>query len=194
MTTPTRKCSWTATPACCARCTSTRGLKRHGSRWHCNRCHTAYVLDRQAAGLLPEAALLSPKTLTAWCSAADRVGVAPAEYIRRRAAGERWCGYHKTFHPGTEFTGNAALCREGFRVLYSGGTRGPRGQALSRNTWLVYVADPAQRCDRLHRGALCEASARALAHSLNAAAMRDWRPGQPQPALYYAVAGSEEVT
>ncbi len=127
-----------------------------------------------------------------WTAAARRAGIDPDVYARNRRRGRRWCSWCRDFHRADQFSGRASLCRKGACAYKAERKETPRGD--SAGPWAVYVADPAQRCDRLHTGALCEASARALAHGLNAAAMRDWRPGQPQPALYYAVAGSEEVT
>src|SRR5258708_3674664 len=101
---------------------------------------------------------LSPKALTAWRNAAGRIGVDPAEYVRRRLAGQRWRSV-------------------------GAGARG-----------LVYRAAPAERCDRVFATALTAVAARLAVADLNAASMRGWRPGQPQPTLYYAVpAATEEV-
>ncbi len=125
-----------------------------------------------------------------WTAAARRAGIDPAVYAANRRRGRRWCSWCRDFHRADQFSGRASMCRRGFQEYQAERKEMPRGDPAG--PWAVYVADPAERCDRFHGVALCEAGARDLAYSLNAAAMRGWRPGQPQPALYYAVAASAE--
>ncbi len=125
-----------------------------------------------------------------WTAAARRAGIDPAVYARNRRRGRRWCSWCRDFHKADQFSGRASLCRKGAcayqaerKETSSGDPAGP---------WAVYVADPHERCDRLYATMFTEATARALVHDCNAAAMRGWRPPAPQPALYYAVAASAE--
>ncbi len=134
--------------------------------------------------------MTTPTRKCSYTAYARRCGVDLAVYTAQRRKGRRWCSWCRDFHPEANFSGRASLCRKGACAYQAGRKRD--GPADPAGPWAVYVADPHERCDRLHATMFTEASARALAHSLNAEAMRGWRPGQPQPALYYAVAGSEE--
>ncbi len=135
--------------------------------------------------------MTAPTRKCSYTAYARRCGVDLAVYTAQRRRGRRWCSWCRDFHRADQFSGRASLCRKGACAYQAERKETPTADPAG--PWAVYVADPAERCDRLHSGALCEASARALVHSLNAEAMRGWRPGQAQPTLYYAVAGSEEV-
>lgn len=57
----------------------------------------------------------------ATASAAARIGVPVDEYRRRRASGERWCAWHRGWHPQSRFAFDAvhnrvmSYCPEGHR-------------------------------------------------------------------------------
>ncbi len=137
--------------------------------------------------------MTTPTRKCSYTAYARRCGVDLAVYTAQRRRGRRWCSWCRDFHPADQFSGRASMCRKGFQEYQAERKETPRSDLAG--PWTVYVADPHERCDRMHATMFTEAAARALVHDCNAAAMRGWRPGQPQPALYYAVAASaEEVT
>ncbi len=125
-----------------------------------------------------------------WTAAARRAGIDPAVYARNRRRGRRWCSWCRDFHPADQFSGRASMCRRGFQEYQAERKEMPRSDPAG--PWCVYVADPAERCDRRICSVDSEAEARHMARVYNALLWRRRRAGQPQPALYYAVAGSEE--
>ncbi len=126
-----------------------------------------------------------------WTAAARRAGIDPDVYARNRRRGRRWCSWCRDFHKADQFSGRASLCRKGACAYQAERKETPRDNPAG--PWAVYVADPAERCDRRICGVDSEAEARHMVRVYNAHVWRRRRPGTPQPALYYAVA-AEEVT
>lgn len=69
----------------------------------------------------------------AWFNAARTLGIGLDEYAARRRDGERWCTFHRTWHPKQDMAGGKkpSMCAEGLR-LYHRQRYKPTGRSIGR--------------------------------------------------------------